>query len=94
MDLIPVKPAPAGTYLHYNMHGWGSLLTYLEKWDVNIDEFAGANESKRISAKTCIVVANTIEMHLEQLPQDDQEWLRPQVEKWRAIAKAGGCEQW
>ena len=58
MDLVPTnkKAEP----LHYNWSGWETLGDFLEQKGVPLEEFAGANDGKRISAKTAKLVAKVI----------------------------------
>lgn len=105
MDLKPINPSadaprnppddryePNGlVWGRYNWSGWRYITEKLAEWDVPLDEFSGFNDGAIISAETCRLVADAIERHLPELPEDDQAWLQPHIARWRTC---GGYEQW
>lgn len=107
MDLKPVRPgkhAPRypqdyhyppkrGKVIwgRYNWSGWSVICDYLVKWGVMTNEFDGLNDGKLISAKTCRKVADAIESHLPEIPEEHREWLKDDIELWRTC---GGYQQW
>lgn len=97
MDLIPQNPsddAPTDewgvTPGRYNWAGWHYITTKLEEWGVPLDEFANSNNGDIISEATCKLVADAIEQHLPELPEEDRTWLTPHVALWRTC---GGYAQ-
>lgn len=80
MDL---KPRKGNEWGRYNWSGWNWLCNYLTYWGVDISEFDGCNDGKYISAKTCKEVANAIESHLDELSEEDRNWLQPHINRWR-----------
>jgi hypothetical protein len=99
MDLQPLNPsddAPADEYGviiwgRYNWAGWSWLVEHLEKWCVDCSEFSGTNDGEVISDATCKKVADAIEAHLQELDEEDREWLSSHVRMWRTC---GGYAQW
>ena len=105
MDLKPINPtkdAPrypddgesgSGEVIwgRYNWSGWTYITDKLESWGVDLTDFSGSNDGGVIPAEKCIEVANAIESHLNDLDEEDREWLRPHIVKWRTC---GGYEQW
>ena len=101
MDLKPMKPSKDAPrypeYPHdviwgrYNWSGWRFITDLLEQWGVPMDEFAGSNDGQLIKAKTCRLVADAIEKHIDELDKEDQEWLRPHIARWRTC---GGYRQY
>lgn len=107
MDLKPVRPTKKAPrypkdyhyapqrgkviWGRYNWAGWRCICEHLHQWGVLTKEFDGMNDGKLISAKTCRAVADAIEKHLPELPPDEQEWLKDDIELWRTC---GGYRQW
>lgn len=94
MDLLPRRNRKKVPGLHYNWAGWIGLCTLLDKCGGDTSEFYRWNIGERSSAKTCDVVVEVIREHYADLSKDGAEWIEGHEEGWRALAKAGGCEQW
>lgn len=89
---MALKPIQKGS-LEFSWGGWKKLINYLDKWGVCTAEFKQSNDGDIICAVTCKVVADVLVMHQAEVPEIDQ-WLVRQAPEWRALADAGGCEQW
>lgn len=79
--------------LCYNWNRWGTLITYLEKWGVNTDEFKQVNDGDLISNETCLAVAYALNRHLEELPPAHRDWLAGHDDEWLRLSAHGGAEQ-
>jgi hypothetical protein len=105
MDLRPMRPskdaprrAITSTYApgeiiwgRYNWTGWAYITNKLAEWGVPLGEFDGSNDGKLITARTCRLVADAIELHLNELEAEDQKWLEPHIQLWRTC---GGYRQY
>lgn len=93
IDLIAKRKSSKTDGLHYNLHGWGTLLDHLEKWGVDLSKIPEDSTGHPINAKTCMAIANAIDVHFEELSADDREWLTGHAKEWHWFAKVGGCLQ-
>ena len=84
MDLI-------GARLSYNWSGWRWLVARLKSWGVDVRELKFYNDGDPISPETCVAIADAIEVHLDELDDDDREVMASHIDAWR---HCGGCEQW
>lgn len=98
MDLKPINPSPDAPsddrgvrWGRYNWSGWDWLQTWLREKGVDTSEFTGFNDGAPISDATCKTVAAVIEKHIDELDVEEQEWLRPHIQRWRTC---GGYEQY
>jgi len=97
MDLQPINPAPNAPkddygvqWGRYNWAGWELLHRYLTEWKVNTKQLAGSNDGDIINEATCEAIADAIETHLSELPDDERNWLQPHIALWRTC---GGYRQ-
>lgn len=98
MDLQPINPsskAPIDDYGEvvwgrYNWAGWRWLCNHLEQWGVDLSEFSGCNDGEEISRETCIQVGKAIEDHLNELSEEDREWIKGHIVLWKTC---GGYRQ-
>ena len=67
----------------YNISGWTWIRNFLTNHGVDVSEFSGYNDGELIKADTCRLVADTIEKHIHELPENEQQWLRPHIQLWR-----------
>lgn len=72
-----------GPHLHYNWSGWSYLCKFLEDHGVDMSSFSGSNDGELIPRNICMIVADTIEKYIHELPQADQDWLKKDIEAWK-----------
>lgn len=79
--------------LNYNLPGWVALLNYLKEWGVDVSKITDATGDDIISSQLCLAIAEALEVHYDELPLDDKEWLAGHDKHWQAVAKGGWCLQ-
>ena len=79
-----------GCGLSFNWAAWDRLICLLDKWGVDTQELTRHNDGHVITRNTCLAIAWAIEAHLAELDGEEQAWLGPQIEQWRACF---GCQQ-
>lgn len=72
-----------GPSLHYNWSGWSFITNFLESHGLDMSTFSGDNSGDLIPRDICMQAADIIEKHIGELPQEDQDWLKPHIESWR-----------
>jgi hypothetical protein len=98
MDLVPINPnanAPLDKYGNiqygfYNLSKWGRFRDLLILWHIYEDELNDFNDGEIISFDTCLIIADALDAHFEELCQEDKDWLKGHSQLWRTC---GGYRQ-
>jgi hypothetical protein len=91
MELIPREQKGKTTPLQYSFSAWWALVLRLEKWGMDMNEFAGLVAGKPLKAETCAAVADCLDSNMALLTAEEQGWFKGTSEIWRTFSKAGGC---